>query len=1159
MPEHKMQTHHMQPLQLNTCPLTGQHLIEASAGTGKTFTLVYLYLRTLFERELLPEQVLVVTFTEAATRELTTRLREGLRELLGSNPSDLRTHLLTKLSPERLQAHGQRCEQHFDRARISTIHGFCQRSLKHHAFQSGQPFQQELSEDLSEQIVGCVADFWRKTFYVKPLGIKARRVLARLLDKGLDPRTLSSGKGLLPAFENPDLPLVPSPPEDADGSSLQEALDSLRTLYLTLREQWKHKNPMQILRQAVLEKHLNGTSYKLAFVDRWEQALDQWFGQFAEAEDIEAENIDPVTLWETAQGKDFQKALQQLSATQLASKTKKNKATPEHPFFEQIEALAERLQTYQGAEDGAYHQFMHDLVAHVRHTLPLLKARHRVMGFDDLLQQLAHSLDASSSESASTLAQALHKACPVAFIDEFQDTDRWQYTIFQTIYANGDIFFIGDPKQSIYSFRGADIDVYLEAREHVPPEHRWTLNTNYRSQPAYIQAMNTFYGLMPEPFGATGIAYQRVAPPSEKAQELTAPALYIWQVEEKFNAPRLRQTLAHAVAESVLRELQQPGITPADIAILVSTRKSFSDIARALQDKGIPVVMYQKHSVFSSPEAGDMVLFLEAVLDGQRQLSTALSAHSLGYTAREVNALREDEAGHVALIEACQQLKTRWHQQGVYAMWLGFVSHFSLYERVLDFRGGERSVTNFRHLAHLLQNEERDRRLSAEQTLAWLKKSIQQPRHHQENQMLQLESERAAVHLMTLHNSKGLEYKVVFCPTFWEESYIPNSLPLETRQMLELGSEDLKTHKADYALALQQEDLRLAYVGLTRARERCHVYDAGPATQKLSPLSHLLTPERLALLKAHNRVIQVAPLPETTAEQYVPPRPPVPELKGPHNPPSKYPDYFVTSFTRLAQQQDDSDTQQALIAPPEDAPPPEAYPLLVFPTGAESGIFFHAVLERLRLHQPIEKQSELLLLLLQQHGFDSHWKHVLVESLQPVLNTPFGHDFPALSDLNSDTCLKEWDFRLHLPHFRAQDVEAVLGLEELQDTQKPQKPGYTHYLTGSIDLVFLHEGRYYLADYKSNKLGDHPECYAPEHLGDVIQEHRYHWQYTLYTLALHRYLSASLHDYSYESHFGGCYYLFLRGMHPERPGHGVFFARPEAARIEHLCNTWGIL
>ena len=481
--------HRMKPLEPQTLPLTGVHLIEASAGTGKTYTITSLFLRLLIERELTLEQIVVVTFTKAATAELRARIRTRLYDALRAlevwdeHPSldPVLMELMlrcpdTTLARRRLTL----SLQQMDEASIFTIHGFCQRMLLEYAFESKLRFDVDLIADQRPLIQQIVQDFWAREVTV--LAEAEVRYLQQSLT-GLDDMVSLA----YAAIQWPDMPLVEEPaPVDTAG-----ALER----YLLTRSQaqslWQRSGE-EVRRLLLGTTALHRGSYKPEKFERWFEDLDELFR-------TEGRSLH-----------NFCDAVQRLSRTTLQEATNSGRPTPEHKFFEACEWLAQAHAQATLAFDGWLVHFKARLVAYARAEARRRKLEGGLVSFDDLLQQMSDALQGPHGE---LLAKSIRKKYPAALIDEFQDTDPIQYTVFSRIYGKQQsaLFLIGDPKQAIYAFRGADIFAYLKAAADAGA-NTWTLHTNYRSDKSLVRALNTLFQRPYRPFLLEGISYVEVKP-----------------------------------------------------------------------------------------------------------------------------------------------------------------------------------------------------------------------------------------------------------------------------------------------------------------------------------------------------------------------------------------------------------------------------------------------------------------------------------------------------------------------------------------------------------------------------------------------------------------------------------------------------------------------
>ncbi|MCD5880472.1 UvrD-helicase domain-containing protein, partial [Klebsiella pneumoniae] len=461
----------LDPLRL---PLIGERLIEASAGTGKTFTIAALYLRLLlglggeaaYPRAISVEELLVVTFTEAATEELRGRIRSNIHELRiaclrGESDNPLYSALLAEIADKDDAAKTLLlAERQMDEAAVFTIHGFCQRMLSLNAFESGMLFEQQLIEDESRLRYQACADFWRRHCY--PL---TRDIAAVIHDVWKGPRDLLKS---LDRWLQGEAPQLKSPP--APNETLAERHQQIIARIDSLKQQWREQVG-EI--EGVLENSgLDRRKFNRGNQGKWMEKVNAW----AQEETLSYQLPD---------------ALEKFAQSFLLERTKAGGEPPVHPLFSAVESLLASSLT------------LTDLVlaramVEIRDAVAREKRRRGELGFDDMLSRLDEALRGDSGE---TLASAIRQRFPVAMIDEFQDTDPQQYRIFRRIWRRQPetaLLLIGDPKQAIYAFRGADIFTYMKARGDVAAHY--TLDTNWRSSPGMVGSVNRLFSLSDNPF-----------------------------------------------------------------------------------------------------------------------------------------------------------------------------------------------------------------------------------------------------------------------------------------------------------------------------------------------------------------------------------------------------------------------------------------------------------------------------------------------------------------------------------------------------------------------------------------------------------------------------------------------------------------------------------
>lgn len=1160
----------LEPLSL---PLTGARLIEASAGTGKTFTLAVLYLRLLlglgkeaaFPRSLTVEEILVVTFTEAATEELRGRIRSNIHELRlacvrGHSDNPMMTALMAQIGDLAFAAQTLlAAERQMDEAAIYTIHGFCQRMLTHNAFESGILFEQTLVQDELPLRRQACADFWRRHCYPLPLGI------ARAISQEWSgPEALLSD---LSPYLHGEMPKLRQPPGDDETIEIrhQQIINRIDNI----KNQWRAA--AADLGGIIADSGVDKRSYSTRYLPVWLETVGLWASQ--ETEDYE-----------------LPKELERFRQSVLYEKTKKGHP-PAHPIFEAVDAIYAEPLTLRDL-------IVARALSEIRFTIQKEKRQRAELGFDDLLSRLDGALQQPGGE---LLAQTIRSRYPLAMIDEFQDTDPQQYRIFQRLYVNQPqcgLLLIGDPKQAIYAFRGADIFTYMRARSEVSAHY--TMDTNWRSSFSMVHAVNHLFSQVDSPFLFSQIPFIHVAPAPKNAAlafefaGVKQPALHLWlQPGEGVGVSEHQQLMARQCAAQIRDWLaagqeqqawlvtsrgRQP-VQASDITVLVRSRAEAALIRDALSGLNIPsVYLSNRDSVFDTAEAKDVLWILQAVLapEHERTLRSAMATSVIGLDALTLDRLSKDEHAWDALVDEFDGYRQRWMRRGVLPMLKSLISHRHLAENLLAINGGERRLTDLLHLGELLQ--EAAAQLDSEHALVrWVAQQISAPDRQSQSQQLRLESDRHLVQVVTIHKSKGLEYPLVWLPFISNFRQQQQGLYHDRdtfSAMLDLSSDEQSQILAEEERLA--EDLRLLYVAMTRSIYHCSVGIApliqgarkkqGNTDLHLGALGYLVQKSQaadsqglsqyLSALRCDDVVFSLIDSPEQTP--WAAPADILKSLCARQVERRIQDNWRVTSYSGL-QQHGTSLAQDLLPRLDVEAASeqqPTAEPQLnahTFPRGASPGTFLHSIFEEIAFDQPID--DEWLTGKLTAQGLDPSWLPVLQTWIDTILHTPLGDPALTLSALDSGKLQSELQFYLPIDGLlQAPQLDAVVKRYDSLSALCPpldfqQVKGM---LKGFIDLVFCWNGRYYLLDYKSNWLGEGSRAYTESAMENAMAEHRYDLQYQLYTLALHRYLRHRVAGYDYQQHFGGVIYLFLRGMDSEHPGNGVFRRRPSEAFVDSL-------
>ncbi|TND59301.1 exodeoxyribonuclease V subunit beta [Aeromonas dhakensis] len=1168
------------PLNTLRFPLHGERLIEASAGTGKTYTIAGLYLRLLLghgplieegedagqpsahERPLSVTEILVVTFTEAATAELRGRIRGRIHEarlafMRGQSTDALLAQLLVEVADHDLAARRLlAAERQMDEAAVFTIHGFCQRMLKQNAFESGALFETEFLTDDSQLRLQAVSDYWRAEFY------PVDKTLASAV-RALWPSPAALLREMNGWLDNSELEMRPPAGDETLAARHQVAMARIAAV----KEGWLAQVD-EIRRQT--DGHISrytGKNY-----EGWLAKIADW------AQD-------------ESSGYAIPKELERFGQTVLEANLKKGGAVPTLPLFSQIDAL---LASRPGIRD----LILQRAAVVVRSRMQVSKRQAHQLSFDDLLKDLDGALDSPLGERLCERIRATYR---VAMIDEFQDTDPQQYRIFHRLYGGHTdtaLLMIGDPKQAIYGFRGADIFTYIQARRNVSAHY--TLGRNWRSSGALVAAVNGLFERAKDPFiYEADIPFLPVeAQGKSKALLLdgeTAPVLHCWQLsgQPTFNRGDYQSKMARATAAEIHRllSLAREGkaligsepVKAGDIAVLVRTGAEGKLVQQELARLAIAsVYLSNRESVLEQVEAREILLILHACQNPSEEISlrAALATGLFDLDAKALDELASDERAWESAVQEFMEYRKVWHKRGVLAMLRALLHRRNLAASLLASPYGERRLTNFLHLGELLQQVSSE--LDGEYALLrWLGEAVNRQSGQDAEQILRLESERKLVQIVTIHKSKGLEYPLVFLPFICSHRSADTPLYHEAdeegnRTILDLtGAEDSLAEADKERLA---EDLRLLYVALTRGvyatwlglapvrsgngkseKTDLHQTAIGYLLQKgeegdaatLATALSALAQDLPGVAVGEPSLTRPAPLP---AEEEQLGEPQVRRFGG-----TLERDWWISSYSGLAAQghghskgvlanpgfDDEVATEAAALAAeePVQAPQPSIF---TFPKGARPGTLLHSLFETIDFESAAgDSLAQHISTLLAQDGFDESWAPVLQQQVEAVLDTPLETGFGEpvrLRDLAPERKQVELEFFLPMGRVTAPALTALCQQHDpLSRGNKPLSFATVQgMLKGFIDLVFEWQGRWYLLDYKSNHLGMSPADYSRPALEQAMVEHRYDLQYQLYSLALHRLLALRLPGYDFDQHFGGVFYLFLRGM----PQGGIFHTRP---------------
>ena len=1197
-------------LEAATIPLTGRHLIEASAGTGKTYNITRIYLRLLLVRELKVEEILLMTFTKDATQELRGRIDAFVRDALTNwqalcekdsyfaqiSQNVMRNTKSTKKeSDDKIHFLLKRALLFLDEAAIFTIHGFCQRALTQHAFASGLPFSANMTTNSNDLILEACQDWYRQLakqnsdafelvaqFWVTPAAFVSS--FAKAISHNTELSVLDV-QGLVDKFVR--LAKQANTAIAADLALLNEGLVAHK------------KADEQEKRGAELVK------------------LQAWLALLSECENEQAllaaiqQPMPDYLLNGNRHPKAFKAALAEVLASSKIIKT-------------DVKDLAKNINKAKAYE------IVRTAIYQIREQVQQAKEQHNLLDFDDLINTLA---DCLKNEEDSRLAQTLLAQYPVALVDEFQDTDPQQFAILQGIYYQANplqnkakqedaaLYLIGDPKQAIYGFRGGDIFAYLSARSDC--DYHWLMDTNWRSNPAMVDAYNqVFLGDGNNTVFGYGIPYQSVKAgksadlsnnnPSEQSRNKPKALQFIhFSNEEGVTKQTDRPLMATWCANEIVQLLTDEDVKPQDIAILVRDGREAADIKQALLAANLTsVFLSDRANLFHSEQAKQLISVLKGILalEDEHLYLNALASGLLGFDAPTLYKLQQDEMAYQTLKFSFFDYRTQWQRQGFIAMAINLMhQHFKI-----ALESKDRALTNLLHLFEILQSASQ-KFLQPQELLYWFEQqcSLESNAANSDVEAEQrLESDGDLIRIVTQHGAKGLEYPIVFIP-FATRHKDPLKFGNKLVSYIEYhneqgqlclsldGDEQAKAAMANEAYA---ETIRLLYVAITRAESRCYVFTTPFDKYALSPLGKTLqwqaeqdivqnlqqlmakSPESIEVKQVSfdaidSDVYQQNNL-DLTGSLLL-------EVSQFHGKIER--DWWLSSFSALSRNlrhggvsKPDRDTE--LLATVDTRPMYNKL-LLRFQLakGAHTGNLLHDILEHsdfVHSHETTSNWHESIKWPLVKYGelTAGFTEDDLVVWLDEIVATPLiselmisepivltkeietgtsCDDHFCLADIPMNQTLRESEFYFPMEEASISALaklltdhrkSALVDPNKIYDVNHVRLPSYQSLkgmMHGFIDLVFEKNGKYYVCDYKSSHLGDDYFDYNHHALRNHIEKNYYDLQYLIYSLALHRYLQQNVTNYNAEQHFGGIYYLYLRGMTHDKKyrGAGVYFRK----------------
>ena len=1111
-------------------PLKSSNLIEASAGTGKTYSIAILVLRLILEKNLSIKDILMVTFTKAAVAELEERIRLFIRAAYqvadGVEIDDITIKGVVNRAIE-LLGKGKVKEilkdekLLLDETSVLTIHSFCQQSLNEFAFETNQLFGSETLQDNSSLIEDETNKFWREQVTVLP-----PKLLMFLLGEGLNRITISE--------------------------IINKHLGGQR--FLDYNPEELYSFPRQVQERALeelmqLEKEMN------SFIKNLHQEV-------LDSKTELADSCNQNRYAKTGLSPLIDKPEEFLSALN----SKKNTGYVIQLFPEWLEKI-EKAEEYKTKIKAVTREIIIRLynIAIQKSIANIVdyKEKHSLLSFDDMIVKLHSALTKSNNEKLITEIRNKYKA---VFIDEFQDTDKLQYEIFKSAFGEETIlFYIGDPKQSIYAWRQADLKTYFKASHEV--DCQYGMNQNYRSSEGFIQAMNVFFqpvdGFDTFYFEGEedGINYIPVDSPipNRKGMLLKGKTEDIpITIFEESNKDKISKAVCAQIIQLlendeylIEKNGEKRNIKPTDIGVLVRSKVEAQIIKSHLANHGIPAITIDDSKVLESQEAHYLFYLLNAFFEvNTPAINKALLSPLTGFTRTEILRLNQEEE-----LERFKEYGEQWNKNGIYATLMKFINDFDVknYLLINSQGNGERSITNLFQLIEILHKIQSSKSFSPMELINWLKRGLEGMKVDGDEFEQRVESDMDAVEIVTIHKSKGLEYNIVFAPYLDLKAELRKPFcsfkDNASGEYLFGFTDNLDNNKSEMALRqVEQENRRLIYVAITRAVYKCFIFDNTyyANNSALSPFISSLK-QSPSLLK----LIEFSASPEAD-ENYR-----YKKIKGQKISNPSSPDLFKLnerywrklSYTSLAKE------SSVYVQKSNSNSDLEDYEFFIFKQllkGNITGNLLHHIFESIDFvnKQYWEKHIRSALTHFMPKQLDNYrvpFSQLVEEVLNAKIETE--NKLFKLSEVSKEKRLNELEFDFNLSIFHTNSLNALSSSDsKFEVNSYGELEGL---MNGKIDLFFEHKGVYYILDWKSNFLGDSIEDYTKENLDKAMTDNNYHLQYLIYTVAIKKYLEGRMPDFNYEKDFGGVIYVFIRGVRKDKQ-HGIFVVKPELSKIEKI-------
>lgn len=1092
----------MKTFDVINAPVRGVNLVEASAGTGKTYSIGIMVLRCLLEQGIPIGKILMVTFTKAAVAELEERVRKfvndahayafGLEPFLAEGQdaiSDV-VQRSAKADADKTKKALAKALSQLDELSVMTIHSFCEKNLKEFAFASGQMFQQDIIADESELIAKFAAEYWQNLLCGDDKDLIIDNPDVNYSDFKTAVGDFLKGIELVATEKKPDV--------DAAMNHLQSILDN------QIEELQTYKNGNNTFKKKEID--ISNASELVEFISN----------------NIKNAYVQKIPLL-------YLDAVKNVIGEAVK--------VPTYIYKKGLNVIAEKLQKH--------------------------KVERALLSYDDLISKMYDAVHHRSM--GPDFIQNVSNNYWAVFIDEFQDTDEQQYTIFHKIFAKNArvTYYIGDPKQSIYSFRSADLDVYDDAKKSVHPDHQFTMGTNFRSEQIYVNSLNHLYHKVEaKDFNREGLRYKEM-------QASNTNEFFVHPADEKRlnyfegDTKKLPRHMALKVKEllnSTSYTINGRAIVASDIGVLVSRGQDANAIKAQLELEGIPSILRDGKSIFESDEA----LFIQRLL----QAIDAANVKNIGAAlVGSFFGIKSEEWKHRATesdVLFFKTLQLEFAELGIFPSINKILAHYSFYRHITKLGSGDRMQSNVQQITELLHAQQSQGASDIKDFIQYLQRErsgVFTTSGGEELREKRIESDENAVQISTIHKAKGLQYNIVLALTDFSaklstrRNFFSYKIP-KTKQKLERWraksgavillpevEKDVYDNAVEWHVAQKhEENLRMIYVMLSRAVYATYLFgkekdkDKGSFSVFEEAIKSASSDEDIC---SNFEIRKVETSKSEILATEVQPEFGIRDTAGITAFNSNYFRHSYSSLGSGAYHPVDKGEEVKT----EKLSDYDRYIFHDFPRGAQAGTFLHEMFEITNFKDNNSWKSSIDR-ICKKHGASFEKESVngkLHELIKHTVDADLGNGL-TLNKVSDDCKINEMEFFLTTQDWDVLNdpmVKAFFG-ERLSLNGNRIPDGY---LNGLIDLIFEHEGKYYILDWKSNDLGNSLSNYTHERLDDAMTNSNYHLQYLIYSVALYRYLKVVLGDsFNYDQHMGGVYYLFLRGMRSGENS-GVFYTR----------------